>query len=49
MSMSPQETRAVLALSLLASFADGDKHEREREQIKRVACGKHPLMSALLM
>ncbi len=39
MSMSPQETRAVLALSLMAAFADGEKHEREREEIKRVAEG----------
>lgn len=39
MSLSPQETRAVLALSLLASFADGEKHERERDEIKRVAEG----------
>ncbi len=37
--MSPEETRAVLALSLLAAFADGEKHEREREEIRRVADG----------
>lgn len=35
--MAPEETRAVLTLCLLASFADGDKHERERDEIKRVA------------
>ncbi|RYX96001.1 MAG: GTPase [Comamonadaceae bacterium] len=37
--MKPAETRAILALSLLASFADGDKHERERAEIKRIAEG----------
>jgi len=39
MSMPPEESRAVLALCLLASFADGQKHERERAQIRRVAEG----------
>jgi len=39
MSMHPEETRAILTLCLLASFADGDKHERERDEIKRVAQG----------
>ena len=37
--MSPEETRATLTLCLLASFADGEKHEREREEIRRVADG----------
>ncbi|MEO7917004.1 MAG: TerB family tellurite resistance protein [Dokdonella sp.] len=37
--MSPEENRAVLALSLLAAFADGEKHAREREEIRRVADG----------
>lgn len=37
MNMAPEETRAILTLCLLASFADGDKHERERDEIKRVA------------
>ena len=37
MNMSAEETRAVLTLCLMASFADGDKHERERDEIKRVA------------
>jgi len=39
MNMSAQETRAILTLCLLASFADGEKHERERDEIKRVAQG----------
>jgi len=33
------ETRAVLTLSLLAAFVDGDKHERERAEIRRIAEG----------
>ncbi len=35
--MHPQQTEAILTLSLLAAFVDGDKHEREREEIKRIA------------
>ncbi len=37
--MTAEETRAVLTLSLLAAFVDGDKHERERAEIKRIAEG----------
>ncbi|RZI92596.1 MAG: GTPase [Variovorax sp.] len=37
--MPTEETRAVLTLCLLAAFVDGDKHEREREEIKRIAEG----------
>lgn len=37
--MNPSETRAVLGLGLLAAFVDGDKHERERAEIKRIAEG----------
>ena len=37
MHTTPEETRAILTLCLLASFADGEKHERERDEIKRVA------------
>ena len=40
--MTPQETRAILSLSLLAAFADGDKHERERDEVKRIAEGLSP-------
>ena len=36
-SMTEQETKAVLTLSLMAAFADGQKDEREREEIKRIA------------
>ncbi len=35
--MDTQETEAILTLSLLAAFVDGDKHERERAEIKRIA------------
>ncbi|KQP17655.1 YcjF family protein [Pseudorhodoferax sp. Leaf267] len=35
--MSSNETRAIVSLSLLAAFADGDKHDRERTEIKRIA------------
>lgn len=37
--MTPDEIRATVTLCLMASFADGDKHEREREQIRQVAEG----------
>ncbi len=39
MNMVPEEKRAVLSLCLLAAFANGKKHERERAQIRRVAEG----------
>lgn len=37
--MTEAETRAIVAVSLLAAFADGSKHERERAEIKRIADG----------
>lgn len=37
--MTPSETQAIVTISLLAAFADGDKHERERAEIKRIAEG----------
>lgn len=37
--MTPAETKAIVTLSLLAAFVDGDKHERERAEIKRIAEG----------
>lgn len=39
MTMTASETRAILTVSLLAVFADGDKHERERDELKRIAEG----------
>ena len=37
--MTPEEIRAIVTLSLLAAFVDGEKHERERAEIKRIAEG----------
>ncbi len=37
--MTPEETRAILTVSLLAAFVDGQKHDRERDEIKRIAQG----------
>jgi uncharacterized protein (DUF697 family)/tellurite resistance protein len=38
-NVTTSETRAILTLSLLAAFVDGEKHERERTEIKRIAEG----------
>ena len=35
--LTPDETEAILTLCLMAAFADGEKHEREREQIRKIA------------
>ncbi|MDQ3195730.1 MAG: TerB family tellurite resistance protein [Pseudomonadota bacterium] len=35
--MNEQEQKSILTLCLMAAFADGDKHERERAEIKRIA------------
>jgi uncharacterized protein (DUF697 family)/tellurite resistance protein len=37
--MTEQEIRAVLGVALMAAFADGRKHEREREEVRRIADG----------
>ncbi|MBS0451497.1 MAG: tellurite resistance TerB family protein [Proteobacteria bacterium] len=37
--MTAEETRAILTICLLAAYADGNKHDREREQIRQVAQG----------
>lgn len=37
--MTQTEVTAIVTVSLLAAFADGDKHERERAEIKRIAEG----------
>lgn len=37
--MKTAETHAIVTVSLLAAFVDGDKHERERAEIKRIAEG----------
>ena len=37
--MTAEETKAILTVSLLAAFVDGNKHEREREEIRKIAQG----------
>ena len=37
--MNTEEIHAILTICLLAAYADGDKHDREREQIRQVAEG----------
>ena len=37
--MTTDDTRAIVTISLLAAFADGQKHERERAEIRRIAEG----------
>ena len=37
--MTTTEQQAILTISLLAAFADGQKHARERDAIKRIADG----------
>ena len=33
-NVTPTETKAIVTLSLLAAFVDGEKHERERAEIQ---------------
>lgn len=35
--MNPEQQRAILTLALFAAFADGEKHARERDEIRRIA------------
>ncbi len=35
--MNPEQQKSILAIALYAAFADGVKHEREREEIRRIA------------
>jgi uncharacterized protein (DUF697 family)/tellurite resistance protein len=37
--MTPAETQAIVTLAVLAAFADGAKHDRERDELKRIAEG----------
>jgi uncharacterized protein (DUF697 family)/tellurite resistance protein len=37
--MTPQESRSIVTLCLMAAFVDGDKHAREREEVRRIADG----------
>ncbi|HRH82216.1 MAG TPA: TerB family tellurite resistance protein [Thiobacillaceae bacterium] len=34
--MNPEQQRALLAIALFAAFADGEKHDRERDEIRRI-------------
>ena len=38
--MQPEQQRAILTIALLAAFADGAKHDREREEIRRITRGR---------
>ncbi len=35
--MNTEQQNAILTIALLAAFADGEKHDREREEIRRIA------------
>ncbi|MDA7419143.1 DUF533 domain-containing protein [Xenophilus arseniciresistens] len=35
--MNPQDSRSIVTLCLMAAFADGSKHDREREEVRRIA------------
>ncbi|WP_147652923.1 YcjF family protein [Vulcaniibacterium gelatinicum] len=35
--MNPEQQKSTLAIALLAAFADGAKHDREREEVRRIA------------
>jgi uncharacterized protein (DUF697 family)/tellurite resistance protein len=36
-ALNEQEQKSILTICLMAAFADGEKHERERDEVKRVA------------
>jgi len=35
--MNPDQQKSILAIALFAAFADGAKHDRERDEIRRIA------------
>lgn len=37
--MTSSETQAIVTLAVLAAFVDGEKHDRERDELKRIAEG----------
>jgi tellurite resistance protein len=37
--LTPADTQAIVTLAVLAAFADGDKHDRERDELKRIVQG----------
>lgn len=38
-TMNPEQQSAILAVAFHAALADGAKHEREREQMRRLRGG----------
>lgn len=37
--MTASDTQAIVTLAVLAAYADGDKHDRERDELRRIAEG----------
>lgn len=37
--MTAADTQAIVTIAVLAAFADGDKHDRERDELRRIAEG----------
>lgn len=37
--MTPSDTQAIVTIATLAAFADGQKHDRERDELRRIAEG----------
>lgn len=37
--MNETEKKAIITVSLMAAYADGDKHQRERDEVRRIAEG----------
>ena len=37
--MTPQDSRSIVTLCLMAAFVDGEKHARERDEVRRIAEG----------
>ena len=35
--MNAEQQKSILAITLFAAFADGTKHDREREEVRRIA------------
>jgi len=40
--MNAEETRAVMAIALMAAYADGHKAEAERDEVRNVAQSLEP-------
>lgn len=39
--MNAEQQKSILAITLFAAFADGAKHDREREEVRRIAASPH--------